>query len=162
MGCATGRRRPYGKVARMKQELLQHSTFQFWYPTKVQKSISTPTATLTELRWLVSLWTGPKKNFWRRSFGECDHSPHFKELSAVKFDWWPLIIVACRHYRLPVPLHFLEDLRKTVTEVNSDKSPSSDSQVKPGKRNDVKRFTFETGKRGREPFLRLHSLTTCG
>jgi hypothetical protein len=49
--------------------------------------------------------------FLDQVFGECNQSPHFKELSAIKFGWWPLIVVACRHYRLPVPLQFIEGLR---------------------------------------------------
>ena len=51
---------------------------------------------------------------------ECDHSPHFKELSAVKFDWWPLIVVACRHYRIPLSPHLLEGLKKK-TDIRTDR-----------------------------------------
>ena len=53
----------------------------------------------------------PKEEFLSQVFGECDQSPHFKEMSAIKFDWWPLVVVACRHHRLPLPLHLLEGLR---------------------------------------------------
>jgi len=47
-------------------------------------------------------------NFLKQVFDECKHSRHFDDLSAIKFDWWPLIMVACRHYRLPPPLHFFQ------------------------------------------------------
>jgi hypothetical protein len=53
-----------------------------------------------------------REEFLAQVFGECDQSPQFKELSAVKFGWWPLIVLACRHYRLPLPLHLLEGFRK--------------------------------------------------
>ena len=57
----------------------------------------------------------------------------------MKSDWWPLIVVACRHYRLPIPLHLLEGLRKTATEINSDKSSSADDEEEtPARRNGVK------------------------
>jgi hypothetical protein len=118
----------YGKVARMKQELLQHCTFQFWYPDESSEihfytNSDSHGATLADFA-----LDRPKEEFLAQVFGECDQSPHFKELSAVKFGWWPLIVVACRHYRLPVPLHLLEGLRKTATKINSEKSPSSGSQ----------------------------------
>jgi len=120
----------YRKVARMKQELLQHCTFQFWYPDDQSEAhfytnSDAHGATLADLA-----LDRPKEEFLGQVFGECDHSPQFKELSAVKFGWWPLIVVACRHYRLPLPLHLLEGLRETATEINTDKSPSSGIQEK--------------------------------
>jgi hypothetical protein len=33
----------------------------------------------------------------------CDASSHFEELSCVRAGLWPLLLMACRHYRLPVP-----------------------------------------------------------
>jgi hypothetical protein len=118
----------YGKVARMKQELLQHCTFQFWYPDDQSEAYfytnsDAHGATLADLA-----LDRPKEEFLAQVLGECDHSPHFKELSAVNFGWWPLIVVACRHYRLPLPLQLLEGLRKTATETNTDKSRGSSSQ----------------------------------
>ena len=116
----------HGKVARIKQELLQHCTFQFWYPDETSENhfytnSESHGATLADFA-----LDRPKEEFLAQVFGECDQSPHFKELSAVKFGWWPLIIVACRHYRLPIPLHLLQALRKTITESNSGNSPSAD------------------------------------
>jgi hypothetical protein len=49
-------------------------------------------------------------------FAECEAMPHFEDLSAVKYGWWPLVIVACRHHRLPLPLHFLRFLRRELTD----------------------------------------------
>jgi hypothetical protein len=36
----------------------------------------------------------------------CDQSKDFVELSAIATDYWPIIVTACRHYRLPVPPQF--------------------------------------------------------
>lgn len=102
----------FSKVATMKGELLPHSTFQFWYPDDHSEmyfytNTDSHGATLANLAIDRS-----KEDFLEQIFDECKHSPHFKDLSAVKFGWWPLIVVACRHYRLPLPLHLLEGLRK--------------------------------------------------
>lgn len=102
----------YSKVATMKRDLLQHCTFQFWYPddhseTHFYTNRDNHGAALVGLAIDRS-----REEFLAQVFGECEHSSHFSELSAVKFGWWPLIVVACRHYRLPLPLHLLEGLRK--------------------------------------------------
>jgi hypothetical protein len=34
---------------------------------------------------------------------ECSASPHFPALSAIEMGHWPILLLACRHYRLPVP-----------------------------------------------------------
>ena len=43
---------------------------------------------------------------------ECELSNSIKELSAVKYNFWPLLLVASRHFRLPVPIHFVMELAK--------------------------------------------------
>lgn len=36
----------------------------------------------------------------------CRNQKAFRELSAIKTDFWPIILLACRHYRMPIPPHF--------------------------------------------------------
>ena len=120
----------YSKVGAMKQDLMQHCTFQFWYPDDHSEAhFYTDTeghgAALANLAIDRTM-----EEFLVQVFGECEHSPHFRNLSAVKFGWWPLIVVACRHYRLPLPLHLLEGLRskpKDADDVNAKASASGPS-----------------------------------
>ena len=101
----------YSKVGAMKLDLLQNCTFQFWYPDD-RSEAHFYTNTDSHGAALANLAVDrSKEEFLTQVFGECEHSPQFKDLSAVKFGWWPLIVVACRHYRLPLPLHLLEGLR---------------------------------------------------
>jgi len=102
----------YRKVALLKQDQLQHCNFQLWYPDDNSEehlycNSDSHGAVLSH----VSV-DREKQEFLAQVFGECAHSPHLKELSAVKFSWWPLVVVACRHYRLPLPPHLLESLWK--------------------------------------------------
>jgi len=102
----------YNKVSSLKREHLQHCNFQYWYPDdNTEKNFYTNSnlhgATLSHL-----CIDRPKEEFLDQLLGECHHSPHFKELSAFKFGWWPLIVVSCRHNRLPVPLELIEGLRR--------------------------------------------------
>lgn len=34
---------------------------------------------------------------------ECAATRHFEDLSSIEFGHWPIVLMACRHYRLPVP-----------------------------------------------------------
>ncbi|MGB5233808.1 MAG: hypothetical protein WBN85_01330 [Candidatus Macondimonas sp.] len=100
----------YSKVAQV-QELMPHCTYQLWYPDErsedhLYKDSDAHGAMLANL----SLNTSAH-DYLAQVFGECEETKHFVDLSAVKYGWWPLIIVACRHYRLPLPLHLLIGLR---------------------------------------------------
>ncbi|MDP3873728.1 MAG: hypothetical protein Q8Q80_13800 [Methyloversatilis sp.] len=100
----------YSKVAQA-QKLMPHCTFQLWYPDEhsenhFYKDCDSHGAVLSNLALNISA-----HDFLAQVFGECDETKNFVELSAVKYSWWPLIIVACRHYRLPLPLNFLIGLR---------------------------------------------------
>ena len=102
----------YNNIAQLKQQHLQHCNFQFWYPDECSEAhfytnSDSHGAVLSNV-----CVDRPKEEFLSQVFGECDQSPHFRELSAIKFSWWPLIVVACRHYRLPLPLQLIEGLRK--------------------------------------------------
>lgn len=102
----------YSKVALLKQEHLQHCNFQFWYPDERSEEYfytdgDSHGAVLSNV-----CVDRQQEDLLAQVFGECDQSPHFKELSAVKFGWWPLIAVACRHYRLPLPLQLIQGHRK--------------------------------------------------
>lgn len=107
----------YGEVAQV-QQLMKHCTYQFWYPDErseehFYKNSDSHGAALANLALDVSA-----EEFLAQVFRECGETKYFAELSAVQYGWWPLVIVACRHYRLPMPLHLLEGLR-----VPADSSP---------------------------------------
>jgi hypothetical protein len=75
----------YRKVARMKQELLQHCTFQFWYPDDQSEAHFYTNSDAHGATLADPALDRPREEFLGQIFGECDQSPHFKELSAVKF-----------------------------------------------------------------------------
>lgn len=98
----------YEGAVRIKKDLLTHCTFQFWYlaadsEQNLYCDRETHGATLSELA-----IEGSMDAFLGQIFGECKHLRHFEDLSAIKYGWWPLLMIACRHYRYPVPLHFFQ------------------------------------------------------
>lgn len=102
----------YKKVQSLKEKYLSHCNFQFWYPDETSEehfytNSDAHGATLSHV-----CIDRTSDEFISQAFTECDHSAEFNKLSAVEYGFWPLILVACRHYRIPVPLHLMKDFVK--------------------------------------------------
>lgn len=102
----------YDKVAEFKRESLGHCNFQYWYPDENSEEYfytnkDAHGATLSQ----VCIDRQPEE-FLAQVFGECEQTSYFEELTAARFGWWPLVVVACRLYRLPLPLHLFAGLRE--------------------------------------------------
>ncbi len=100
----------YEKVKNIKREHLEHCNFQLWFPDEQSEehiyiNSDAHGAVLSELN-----MEQPMESFAAQVYGECDHSDQFLELSAVKSNLWPIVLVACRHFRLPIPVHIFRDL----------------------------------------------------
>lgn len=104
----------YEKVKAAKDNHFRHCNFQFWYPDETSEDClyinsDLHGAVLSDVRVDLS-----PKEFLEAVWTECDHTNHFDKLSAREHGFWPLILVACRHYRIPVPLHFTLSYREAL------------------------------------------------
>ncbi len=95
----------YAAVKTFKHDKLQHCNFQYWYPNDSSEdhlyvNDESHGASLS----VIDVEAVPE-DLLNQVFGECDNMQHFWDLSAVKHGFGPLVLTACRHYRLPVPLH---------------------------------------------------------
>lgn len=105
----------YNEIQKFKAEHLKHCSFQLWYPDKSSEenfytNKGQHGATLTHLHIDKS-----KEEFLGQIFKECDELSHLKEMSVVKYGMWPVILIGCRHYRFPIPIHFLQnDIQKNI------------------------------------------------
>lgn len=109
------------KVQIVKENKLAHCNFQFWYigeltEVHLYKNTAIHGATLSHVP-IDQTATDFLKVVW----DECDHSDTFNKLSCAKNGLWPLILVACRHYRLPVPIDFTLGYREQKKEDDSVK-----------------------------------------
>lgn len=100
----------YTKIQILKKEFIKHCNFQLWYPDETTETHfyindSNHGAVLSHVCIEKS-----QKELLDQIFKECKEAPHFDNLSAIKYGEWPLIFVACRHYRLPLPVQFLKML----------------------------------------------------
>lgn len=96
----------YTNIGLFQKECLAHCNFQFWYPNEnSEQRLYTNAAPHGVMLSDVNVGQS-KADFLNHIFREVESTPYFKELSAVRSGLWPLIAVACRHHRLPVPLNF--------------------------------------------------------
>lgn len=102
----------FDKIKALKNKDLKHCSFQLWYPNE-DSEINFYTNSDIHGNILADLCieTG-KDDFRERIFEECKEANYFDELSAVKHGFWPIIFIACRHYRLPIPVHFFKEYYK--------------------------------------------------
>ena len=119
-----GNEQLFDEVKKIKSDHLQHCTFQLWFPGETsEQNIYTNTERHGTV--LVVEVNQTLQSFADQIFGECEHSPQLKELSAVTCAFWPLIFMACRHYRLPIPVHFFKDLKSNVENTRTQMSEES-------------------------------------
>jgi hypothetical protein len=119
----------YEEVAALQRDHLSYCTFQYWFPDETSEARlytggSPHGATLTDVR-----VDRPEADLLAQLFSECEAAPHFEELSAVKYGWWPLVVVACRHHRLPIPLHLLRGLRKEPQDSAGGEAAGKDAAI---------------------------------
>lgn len=96
----------YEKITNFKDECLLHCNFQLWYPDETtEDNIYTNKDVHGAAFSHVPIDQSPDV-FLKVIREECEQTQYFENLSAMKKGVWPLILLACRHYRIPVPVHF--------------------------------------------------------
>lgn len=105
----------FAALASLQSETLTYSNFQLWFPDDVTEENLYTNRDLHGISLCdISLQGGPEELLKQLS-AECDQSPQFWKLSCVQQGWWQLVLVACRHYRLPIPIHLLKGLGEMAT-----------------------------------------------
>nr|CAA6827967.1 MAG: Unknown protein [uncultured Thiotrichaceae bacterium] len=85
---------------------MSHSTWQLWLPDEITdenlyQNSDIHGACLTNVD-----TAGGIEGLLAQINKEIDASTAFNELSSIRFNLWPLVLIACQTYRLPVPPHF--------------------------------------------------------
>jgi len=110
----------YREIQKFKAEDLQHCNFQFWCPDEgSEQHLYTASGSHGAVLSPIPV-ERPKDELLKQIFEECDQTPYFRELSANRSRLWPLILMASRHHRLPIPLHFFTGFRKVKNAEQGD------------------------------------------
>jgi len=96
----------YAKVAEFKSVCLQHCNFQLWFPDDVTEDNFYTNKDLHGVAFSNVPVELVQDEYLKVLRDECNQSQHFEQLSSQLNGMWPLTLLACRHYRIPVPVHF--------------------------------------------------------
>ncbi|MBC3338681.1 hypothetical protein HU732_20435 [Pseudomonas proteolytica] len=98
----------YNNIRGLKSEVLQHCNFQIWFPDAASEDnfLSGKEAHGTTLSHVKI--PSDKFEYLRSIFDESDLSSSFYRLSAIERSQFPLLLIACRYYRYPIPIHFFK------------------------------------------------------
>ena len=104
----------FEEIKAAKENQFKHCNFQLWYPDETSEvhlyvNSDLHGTVLSD----VPVNLSPEE-FLEVVRNESEQTKHFENLSALKHGYWPLILVACRHYRIPLPVHFMLRYRETV------------------------------------------------
>lgn len=100
----------YHEVSRVAGTHLKHCNLQFWFPDSSSEE-SFYTNALPHGSTLSEIDLGQDQStFLSLVISECASSAHYETLSAVGMGLWPIVAVACRAYRLPLPPQLLASL----------------------------------------------------
>jgi hypothetical protein len=90
----------------LKKDELEHCTLQLWIPDKSSEEglyLGTHDHGVALCDLPLSTTGGELLKIVNDA---CETSKDFSSLSAIRTGFWPIILTACRHYRLPVPPQF--------------------------------------------------------
>jgi hypothetical protein len=100
---ALGHVEPLEALAKLVTNELKHCTLQLWLPDDATEDAiyvggREHGVALCDLS-VTSTGEEPIRTIRKA----CEDAKDFTKLSAVATDYWPILLVACRHYRFPVP-----------------------------------------------------------
>ncbi len=110
----------YKKVQAAKDKHLSHCNFQFWCPGETTEKHLYRNDEIHGVTFSHVPVDQDAEAFLETVWAECEQIGSFNKLSCIKEGMWPLLLVACRHYRLPVPIDFTLVNRQSENEqINS-------------------------------------------
>lgn len=116
---ALGFKEEVARLAELKRTKLEHCTLQLWLPdesTEDQIYVGGQDHGIA----LTDLPLSDSGEDLLATISEaCQKTDAVINLSALRADHWPIVLLACRHYRYPVPPHFWIDV------LRPDKSPAT-------------------------------------
>lgn len=117
---ARGRQDVFDELAEFKINSLAHCTFQTWFPDDDSEDnlyLGRDNHGAVLIGIPVTAGSQDALDF---VLEEAVNNPHYDALSAVRFGHWPIVLTACRCYRLPVPPQVWRDLLPAIGPLVED------------------------------------------
>ncbi len=112
----------YKNIHKFTENNMQHCSMQLWYPNESSEDNFYTNANTHGTTFLSKVFIDKdKKEFLEQIFRECKTMSFLQDMSAIKCGFEPIIFLGCRHYRLPIPIHFFSDNKPTkIKKTNSN------------------------------------------
>jgi len=120
----------YAAVKSFKHDKLQHCNFQYWYPDDSSENHLYVNDEIHGANLSGIDVEAAPEDLLKQVFDECDNMRQFWELTAVKHGFWPLVLTACRHYRLPIPLHLFREYWTPPKVDDTDPVADTDAEIR--------------------------------
>lgn len=102
----------FDQVVDIKGRYLKHCNFQiYFFDETSEQHLYLNSDVHGAILSHVTIDKGPEV-FLDEIIKECEHSTYYYNLTASQVGFWPIVLMACRHYRLPIPIHLLIELHK--------------------------------------------------
>ncbi len=111
----------YDRLSSFVASRLRHCNVQYWYPDELTEQHLYSNSDLHGMTLSHLPIDGPPGELLAQLFKECDETPHYKNLSACRHGMYPLVLIAARRHRLPVPLGVIR-----VVKTDESTSPPED------------------------------------
>jgi hypothetical protein len=95
-----------GRLAALKANHLQDCTLQLWLPEKESEKHFYLNDDIHGIALADLPVEGDGSELLRLIMDACKMNTGFATLSAIGSNSWPILLTACRHYRLPIPPQF--------------------------------------------------------
>lgn len=117
---ALGESEMYSDMARFCDEDISHCTLQLWLP-EADTDDSIFIGGREHGRALIGLsLEGDEIGFLKSIKDACDRNQDFSNLSPISTDVWPVMLLACKHFRFPIPPQFwINTVLKSVEGIAS-------------------------------------------
>ena len=99
----------YTQIKNVKDNLLPNCNFQLYYLDDAAESQFYTNNNVSGVILSGIQMPDDMDEFRNQIMQECISCNSFNNLSAIKKRLWPIVLVGCRHYRLPVPMNFFYD-----------------------------------------------------
>jgi hypothetical protein len=123
----------FQSTERFQSEILPHCNFQLWFPDDASEGNLYTNKELHGIALTDIKLQGGRTAFLEMVAAEIAQFPQCFALSCVKNGWWPLVLVACRHFRLPVPPQLLQIYSgagdEEPTDVSDEATSPTESKV---------------------------------
>lgn len=111
-------------LSTLVREELKHCTLQLWMPDATSEAKLYVGGT-DHGKALCHLPLGEGGDQLLATIAEaCRMDTVFKNLSPITTDFWPVLLVACRHHQLPIPLGFWIESLMPPRELTADPAPA--------------------------------------